>query len=278
MPETTFQNNSSNFGYYRILLLYAILTLFCNCGKDKNQENDCTILLGKDCDNLKSIGIDGSYSFLDDIAWTRFSIYEEKVQACQIPESILSEMCTYDLVKTCLVNYPFLLDFIAYDNMQDGFDSYKKAFNGIPKLINRCDGCVEIIDYYKQLSLSINPDSTFTFQNSWGLYFTEIFLAQSDFFHSLTTAERLNLFQLALKIRGLKLGDVRHGMGSIDTTDWILARIMFYEGYTPFIKMIKNNKSLSCFFNTMHPIDYEDFVEIHTLIYNFSISFLKLKQ
>ena len=271
-------NNKFVYGSFKILLLFAMLTLLSTCDRDESQEKDCIILSRKDCSRLKIMGIDESYSFLTDLTWTKSNSYEEKLQACQIPDSILSEMCTYDLVKTCLVNYPFISDLSTINNIQDGFKRYKGAFNGIQKLIKRCDCCIEIIDHYKKLSLSINPDSIFTFKSSWGLYFTEIFLAQPDFFRSLTNYERISLFKLALKVRELKLNDDRHGFGSIDATDWILARIMVFESYTPFIKRIKENESLSRFVESMQPIKQEDFVEIDTLIYNYSISFLKSKE
>ena len=145
-------NNKFVYGSFKILLLLAMLTFLSTCDRDENKENDCIILSRKDCTRLKSMGIDGSYSFLNDLAWTKFNSYEEKLQACQIPDSIVSEMCTYDLVKTCLVNYPFISYLSALNNIQDGFERYKVAFNGISKLIKRCDGCIEIIDHYKKLT------------------------------------------------------------------------------------------------------------------------------
>lgn len=274
MPRSMFQNNSI---YQRISITIITLTLLVNCNRE-DLEQDCISVKGKNCAELKSNGIDESFFFFNDTSWLHYNSYEEKLRACQIPDPVLSEMCTYNLVKTCLVNYPFLLDLTAFNNMQHGFDRYKDAFNGIQTLIARCDGCIELIDYYKKNTLSIHPDSTFTTKNSWGVYFSEIFLAQYDFFGSLSKKERFGLFQLAMEIKIRKRNDDRHGLAGAVSTNWILSRIMVFEKYNPFLNEIDKNQTLNSFVETMNPFELNKAGQIDSLIHLHATNFIELNK
>ena len=61
--------------------------------------------------------------------WSDFESHAEKVDACQIPDQKLQNLTTAGLIKACL-DYPLLLDFSAYDNLQDGFNAVVSNFNG----------------------------------------------------------------------------------------------------------------------------------------------------
>ncbi len=275
MPKTMFQNSILNI-CQRVLFSLVIAVIFVNCKTKGEFEQDCILPTEKDCDRLKAEGIDESYTFLVDTTWLNYTSYEEKLQACQIPDSTLEVMCTYSLVKTCLVNYPFLLDLTVLNDKQAGFDRFKNTFNGIQQLIQRCDGGLEIIEYYKNISAQMHPDSIFTYQSAFVVYCTEIFLAQIDFFGSLSEKERLSLFVLALNIRELKLKDDRLGVASTtDPNSWIISRIMVFENYEPFIKEVNNNQNLKHFIETMHPIDVNSYMEIDSLIHKYSNEFIK---
>lgn len=255
-----------------------IFTFLINCNQEIEVEKNCKEIKGENCDELKNKGVDGSFSFFNDTSWLNYNSYEEKLMACQIPELILDEMCTYDLVRTCLVNYPFLLDLTVFNNIQYGFDKFKNAFNGIRELIIRCDGCIEIIDHYKNISQSIHPDSTFTFKASWGVYYTEIFLSQPVFLGSLSKKDRIDLFKLAIEIRARKLDDKRHGTASAGSTNWILSRIMIFENYIPFLNEIDKNQNLKSFVETMNPFEINDVGQVDSLIYFYAKDFIKLNK
>lgn len=255
-----------------ISLLIVVATVSCN----KEDFYNCNTEFISDCEISKFNGIDKSYSFMEDTTWLNYTSYEEKLQACQIPNSILNTMCTYNLVKTCLEHYPFIIDIIAFNSMQDGFNRYNDGFNGIQELIKRCDGCIELIDYYKKLSIMIHPDSVFTFRGSWGVIITETFLAQTDFFSALSKNERIELLELAKDVKLIKLNDNRHGEAVILSTNWIISRIMVFEDYQPFINEVETNPNLKHFIETMNAIDGQSYKEIDTLILKYSNDFSKL--
>ncbi|NQU54252.1 MAG: hypothetical protein HQ522_17125 [Bacteroidetes bacterium] len=276
MPKTMFQNSVFLTTYQKILVLLVITATFVNCDINGGSEHDCIELSGNDCDILKAEGVDESFNFFKDTLWLNSDIYEEKLQACQIPSDILSEMCTYNLVTTCLVNYPFLLDLTVFNSQQDGFNRYKDAFNGIQELIRRCDGCLEIIEHYKKNSILIHPDSAFTTQSWLGVYHTEIFLAQPDIFSSLSNNERFDLFQLTMNVKLLKLNDDRHGLALADASNWILSRIMVFENYRPFINEMDTNSNLKHFNETMYPLN--NYNQVDSLINLHGSNFIKSKK
>ena len=84
--------------------------------------------------------------------WKTFQSYAEKVEACQIPKSILSGLPTEELILICL-KYPLLLDIGAFNFFTDGYTSYETNFNGIRELYQRDDALSVIYGYYRQLKL-----------------------------------------------------------------------------------------------------------------------------
>ena len=59
-------------------------------------------------------------------------------QACQIPEDILHDMTTDALFQTVL-DYPFISDIYAFNNLSTGYETVKRRFNGLQELETRSD-------------------------------------------------------------------------------------------------------------------------------------------
>ena len=68
--------------------------------------------------------------------WKKFTSNEEMVNACQIPEKILSTLSTEDLMELCL-QYPLIYDVFAFENLNHGLDKLFDDFNGIRELYQR---------------------------------------------------------------------------------------------------------------------------------------------
>lgn len=84
--------------------------------------------------------------------WKTFQSYAEKVEACQIPKSILSGLPTEELILICL-KYPLLMDIGAFNFFTDGYAAYETNFNGIRELYQRSNAPSVIYGYYRQLKL-----------------------------------------------------------------------------------------------------------------------------
>jgi hypothetical protein len=82
-------------------------------------------------------------------AWKKFNSNEEMVNACQIPEKILSALSTENLTKLCL-QYPLLHDVFAFNSINDGLDKLFDDFNGIRELYKRKDVSENLVKRYAE--------------------------------------------------------------------------------------------------------------------------------
>jgi len=92
--------------------------------------------------------------------------YQERFEAQNIPDNLLQNMTTRDLVETCL-NYPFFRDIIVSNNFQTGFNSIRSVFNGFRELEKRPDACAELLIVYKEM----NPADYVKYSNKGGFSF-----------------------------------------------------------------------------------------------------------
>lgn len=84
--------------------------------------------------------------------WKTFQSGMEMVQACQIPQNVISSLSTEELLLICL-KFPLLFDIGAANFFSDGYAAYEKNFNGIREFYLRNDAAVVIFNYYKQIKL-----------------------------------------------------------------------------------------------------------------------------
>ena len=101
--------------------------------------------------------------------WDRMT-YPEQLDACQIPEEVLTSLSTEDLTKICL-QYPFLLETLFLgSHYEQGLNSIFRNFNGIRKLFQREDVAKELLKQYRYV-IQISPESTreFSTLKIWAL-------------------------------------------------------------------------------------------------------------
>ncbi|MDR3338689.1 MAG: hypothetical protein LBT25_01095 [Candidatus Symbiothrix sp.] len=79
--------------------------------------------------------------------WKKFESNEAMVNACQIPEKVLSSISTNDLVEICL-QYPLLYDIFAFNNLNEGLDKLHNDFNGIMEFYKRKEAVNELLKHY----------------------------------------------------------------------------------------------------------------------------------
>jgi len=68
--------------------------------------------------------------------WKNLTTSQAMIDVCQIPEDILQNMNTVDLIQTCL-NYPLKGNVYAYANVKDGIEHISLQFNGFKELLLR---------------------------------------------------------------------------------------------------------------------------------------------
>lgn len=70
--------------------------------------------------------------------WKALKTHKEKLSVSQIPEDTLQNMTTAALLDTVL-NYPLLVDVMAYNSTEMGIEIVCEQFNGLQELLNRDD-------------------------------------------------------------------------------------------------------------------------------------------
>ena len=131
--------------------------------------------------------------------WEKLKTFGERINAYNIPDSLLKNMTTKDLVETCM-HYPNIILIITRDNVQLGYNDLRLMFNGFRELENRKNAGGELIRLYQEIKpeeiVGIkSPDDRGDF--SLKLTFLEILLAQKPILQNLNQEEAIQLFSVS---------------------------------------------------------------------------------
>ena len=96
--------------YTFMLLLSTVLIIISSC-TDTIQIRDDENIHSK---SLSSRNVEAPIFDFPTIQWEMFETHEQKLAACEIPDSILPKIPTKDLVEICM-KYPLLLDAYAFN-------------------------------------------------------------------------------------------------------------------------------------------------------------------
>lgn len=125
----------------------------------------------------------------------------ERVLASQIPEEVLNQMSTDELV-TAVLDYPCFIDMIFYNTYQDGFEAVRDNFNGLQELLSRKDSGDYLMEAYRNVNLprilSISDDNE-KFEESLEVLYLETILAQPEITEILSTESLEELESLVEK-------------------------------------------------------------------------------
>lgn len=96
---------------------------------------------------------------IEDAEWSDFSSHDEMLEACTIPEDELKTMETKELLKYVL-DYPLMIDLLAYDSWNEGLQALSEDFNGLAELLSREDGADCLLEAYANLEISDKSKDT----------------------------------------------------------------------------------------------------------------------
>lgn len=89
--------------------------------------------------------------------WKELQTYDEQLKACQIPEELLRQLSTRELLKL-VEEYPFLAaTMYCYGSNLKALDELKSEFNGMRELLQREDCLEMVIEEYENLKI-VKPD------------------------------------------------------------------------------------------------------------------------
>lgn len=88
------------------------------------------------------------YPVLPKMSTWPYGNHQKMVDACNIPDEIIVDMSTTELLETVLA-YPLFSDAILYNSQQEGYEVIKSYFKPLQELIKREDRCDCLIDFFK---------------------------------------------------------------------------------------------------------------------------------
>lgn len=85
--------------------------------------------------------------------WKTFQTLEEMQSACQIPDDVLPNLSTEELVQICM-DYPLFGNYLAYDNETFGIKKVMAGFNAFKELKKRTDSAEKLLDRYANVNVT----------------------------------------------------------------------------------------------------------------------------
>jgi hypothetical protein len=83
----------------------------------------------------------------DNEKWSELNSHSEMISACEVPNELIDQMSTQDLVDLVL-QYPLLGEILAYTTYDQGLEAVKAEFNGLQELYSREDVAEVLLDTY----------------------------------------------------------------------------------------------------------------------------------
>ena len=93
------------------------------------------------------------YSVTKPEIWKTFQTLEEMQSACQIPDDVLPNLSTEELVQICM-DYPLFGNYLAYDNETFGIKKVMAGFNAFKELKKRTDSAEKLLDRYANVNVT----------------------------------------------------------------------------------------------------------------------------
>ena len=131
--------------------------------------------------------------------WNALKTYQERLDACQIPETVIKQLSTKKLAELCL-DYPMREGYWGHDDARRKARMMFDDFNGFRELANRSDGAAELVKIYKDYPiLTERPDpASKEFQTLLRWSFLKLFLVNDSFISKLKKGELTDLGKVIL--------------------------------------------------------------------------------
>lgn len=164
------------------------------------------------------------------IQWERFDTHEQKLAACEIPDSILSRIPTEELVEVCM-EYPLLFDAFAFDTPLKGLKIVISRFNGFQELMKRSNNCTYIFNYLKAkdirhidfAELSLEEEGKITLR----CMLCEYLLSFNDVLINATNKMKVEIAQYAYNVLENKENRNQHfALGDIASATFLCAKAL----------------------------------------------------
>lgn len=177
--------------------------------------------------------------------WKELASTEEKIKACAIPIERLKTMSTQAVIQA-IWEYPFFVEIsssIGMRNAQKDFETLFYSNNAYKELLERKDAGILLLKRYKLM------DAICKGKLIWIPPF-ELLFSQPNFIQQLTTAEKKKLVAIALEKNKLRVASGFFDELCEFSTLMLIARIMIYAEYPPFLNEVIDSDPLKRFIDT----------------------------
>lgn len=161
--------------------------------------------------------------------WKQLNSFKERLDAFNIPDDILQEITTDELVKTCL-EYPWWILITSRDDNQEGYDFLKSVFNGFRELEKRKDAGKALIKEYEKM----NPEERMELKTliekgkySYQYIFIETLLSGAVVQENLSQQDLKELLVVTTSIfRDKTKPELKYSLMNLSSTGFLLANIL----------------------------------------------------
>lgn len=192
------------------------------------------------------------------LEWNNLNSYQERLNAYNIPQSILKTITTKELIKACL-NYPEYRLVFTRNDLQLGFNYISTKFNGFKELESRNDAGKVLLELYSEYDPEgFDQNSSDLEIGRYIVRFTyiELLMAQHGILKNFTDTEINELtHQCVNKYNAKKKQQAYYGIVGLKTTALILAR-KHKEYLEETLQLFKGN-DFSLFINKLVVTDPE---------------------
>lgn len=226
---------------------FAALLIFYACNQDDKKLT---------CSPYKPPAAIDRYDFPlrpGDAGWAGLKTGQDMVDTLQMPNSVLKTISTAGLMETCL-DYPLLLDMIAFPSLQKGTQVQLGNFNGFGELARRPESAALLLQRYQQMGPACFPaNATEQQRGAYTFTFTyiEMVMAQDEYISKLSDEQRKALMSEALNkyAQEKQLFPDFYSVFNFKTLAFLMARIMIHDRYQPFLEAIAADTHLQAFVN-----------------------------
>lgn len=154
--------------------------------------------------------------------WKSMGVHQ-RVLASEIPETLINQLSTDDLLVTCL-NYNMLCNLYFCDTLQEGFDTVAQQYNGLQMLLQRKDSASRLLKLYQSIDLfELHERDQFS---SIRMNFLELMLAQDSILQSLSEEESRALVAECYR-KAMQITEEQSGHFGVSTTVYLGLRCLY---------------------------------------------------
>lgn len=177
-------------------------------------------------------------------AWANLKTGDERLQACQIPDSVLPRISTGGLVQSWL-DMPLNNEILMTNSLQKAIEYFIEKFSGLRELVGRKDAADKLLARYQ----SMNPACVSTFKTdieqgsfTFSFSYIELPLAQDTILNQMTLKQKKILINEALKKYKYRTDHLEYyDVMTANISLFICARVMRNCQYQPFLSSMNDD-------------------------------------